>query len=59
MFFLGGVNRSINEVILFCEVVGYDIVLVEIVGVGQLEIVVVYMVDMFVLLILLVGGDEL
>ena len=59
MFFLGGVNRSTNEAILLCEAAGYDTVLVETVGVGQSEIAVAHMVDMFVLLIPPAGGDEL
>ena len=52
-------NRSTNEAILLCEAAGYDIVLVETVGVGQSEIAVAHMVDMFVLLIPPAGGDEL
>ena len=56
---LGGVNRSTNEAILLCETAGYDTVLVETVGVGQSEIAVAHMVDMFVLLIPPAGGDEL
>lgn len=58
-FFLGGVNRSTNEAILLCEAAGYDTVLVETVGVGQSEIAVAHMVDVFVLLIPPAGGDEL
>ena len=56
---VGGVNRSTNEAILLCEAAGYDTVLVETVGVGQSEIAVASMVDMFVLLIPPAGGDEL
>lgn len=56
---LGGVNRSTNEAILLCEAAGYDTILVETVGVGQSEIAVASMVDMFVLLIPPAGGDEL
>ena len=52
-------NRSTNEAILLCEAAGYDIILVETVGVGQSEIAVAHMVDMFVLLIPPAGGDEL
>lgn len=55
----GGVNRSTNEAILLCEAAGYDTILVETVGVGQSEIAVAHMVDMFVLLIPPAGGDEL
>nr|XP_056711467.1 methylmalonic aciduria type A protein, mitochondrial isoform X1 [Euleptes europaea] len=56
---LGGVTRTTNEVILLCEGGGYDIVLVETVGVGQSEFAVADMVDMFVLLLPPAGGDEL
>ena len=52
-------NRSTNEAILLCEAAGYDTVLVETVGVGQSEIAVAHMVDMFALLIPPAGGDEL
>ena len=58
-FVSGGVNRSTNEAILLCEAAGYNILLVETVGVGQSEIAVADMVDMFVLLIPPAGGDEL
>eukprot|EP00064_Thunnus_orientalis_P004315 superscaffoldBa00000390_g4326 len=56
---LGGVTRTTNEAIVLCEGAGYDIVLVETVGVGQSEFAVADMVDMFVLLIPPAGGDEL
>ncbi|XP_062372308.1 methylmalonic aciduria type A protein, mitochondrial [Sardina pilchardus] len=56
---LGGVTRTTNEAILLCEGAGYDVVLVETVGVGQSEFAVADMVDMFVLLIPPAGGDEL
>ncbi|XP_070553890.1 methylmalonic aciduria type A homolog, mitochondrial-like [Ptychodera flava] len=56
---LGGVTRSTNEAILLCEAAGYDVVLVETVGVGQSEYAVADMVDMFVLLIPPAAGDEL
>ncbi|XP_029505703.1 methylmalonic aciduria type A homolog, mitochondrial-like [Oncorhynchus nerka] len=56
---LGGVTRTTNEAIVLCEGGGYDIVLVETVGVGQSEFAVADMVDMFVLLIPPAGGDEL
>ncbi|XP_029948721.1 methylmalonic aciduria type A protein, mitochondrial [Salarias fasciatus] len=56
---LGGVTRTTSEAIVLCEGAGYDIVLVETVGVGQSEFAVADMVDMFVLLIPPAGGDEL
>nr|XP_033795926.1 methylmalonic aciduria type A protein, mitochondrial isoform X2 [Geotrypetes seraphini]XP_033795928.1 methylmalonic aciduria type A protein, mitochondrial isoform X2 [Geotrypetes seraphini]XP_033795936.1 methylmalonic aciduria type A protein, mitochondrial isoform X2 [Geotrypetes seraphini]XP_033795943.1 methylmalonic aciduria type A protein, mitochondrial isoform X2 [Geotrypetes seraphini] len=56
---LGGVTRTTNEAILLCEGGGYDVVLVETVGVGQSEFAVADMVDMFVLLLPPAGGDEL
>jgi LAO/AO transport system kinase len=56
---LGGVARTTRETILLCEAAGFDIVLVETVGVGQSEITVAGMVDFFLLLMLAGGGDEL
>ncbi|XP_072533238.1 methylmalonic aciduria type A protein, mitochondrial [Salminus brasiliensis] len=56
---LGGVTRTTNESIVLCEGAGYDIILVETVGVGQSEFAVADMVDLFVLLIPPAGGDEL
>lgn len=56
---LGGVGRKTRETILLCEAAGYDVVLVETVGVGQSETLVAQMVDFFLLLILAGGGDEL
>ncbi|XP_037352336.1 methylmalonic aciduria type A protein, mitochondrial [Talpa occidentalis] len=56
---LGGVTRTTNEAILLCEGGGYDVILVETVGVGQSEFAVADMVDMFVLLLPPAGGDEL
>ncbi|KAJ3129090.1 hypothetical protein HK098_002682 [Nowakowskiella sp. JEL0407] len=56
---LGGVARNTNEAILLCEAGGYDIILIETVGVGQSETMVADMVDMFVLLVAPAGGDEL
>ncbi|XP_074132311.1 methylmalonic aciduria type A protein, mitochondrial isoform X1 [Sminthopsis crassicaudata] len=56
---LGGVTRTTNEAIILCEGGGYDIILIETVGVGQSEFAVADMVDMFVLLIPPAGGDEL
>uniref|UniRef100_A0A8C4QP79 Metabolism of cobalamin associated A n=2 Tax=Eptatretus burgeri TaxID=7764 RepID=A0A8C4QP79_EPTBU len=56
---LGGVARSTRDTIVLCEAAGFNIVLVETVGVGQSEFAVADMVDIFVLLIPPAGGDEL
>jgi LAO/AO transport system kinase len=56
---LGGVARRTREVMLLCEAAGFDVVLVETVGVGQSETAVADMVDLFMLLLLPGGGDEL
>lgn len=56
---LGGVARKTKETIALCEAAGYDTILVETVGVGQSEIAVYALVDMFVLLVLASAGDEL
>lgn len=56
---LGGLARSTNESILLCEAAGYDVVLVETVGVGQSETMVKQSVDFFLLLMLSGAGDEL
>ena len=56
---LGGVARKTRESILVCEAAGYDVVLVETVGVGQSETTVADMVDFFLLLKLAGAGDEL
>mgnify|MGYP002803975307 FL=1 len=56
---LGGVTRCTNDAIVLCEAAGYDTVLVETVGVGQSELTVSEMVDMFVLLVSPASGDEL
>ena len=56
---LGGVTRNTNDTILLCEVCGYDMVIVETVGVGQSEYAVVDMVDAFCLLLPPTAGDEL
>ncbi|MEH6632550.1 MAG: methylmalonyl Co-A mutase-associated GTPase MeaB [Halopseudomonas aestusnigri] len=56
---LGGVARRTREAMLLCEAAGFDVVLVETVGVGQSETAVSDMVDMFLLLLLPSGGDEL
>ena len=56
---LGGVGHHTRETMLLCEAAGYDVVLVETVGVGQSETVVHGMVDFFLLLLLAGAGDEL
>ncbi|MEP1035187.1 methylmalonyl Co-A mutase-associated GTPase MeaB [Ekhidna sp.] len=56
---LGGVASSTREAILLCEAAGFDIIIIETVGVGQSETVVKDMVDYFLLLMLAGGGDEL
>jgi LAO/AO transport system kinase len=56
---LGGVARNTREAIILCEAAGYDIILIETVGVGQSETVVHSMIDFFLLLMLSGAGDEL
>ncbi len=56
---LGGVARKTRESIILCEASGYDIIIVETVGVGQSETAVKSMVDFFLLLMLAGAGDEL
>ncbi len=56
---LGGVTRRTRETMLLCEAAGYDVVLVETVGVGQSETLVAGMVDFFLVLMLPGAGDEL
>ncbi|MEO5680465.1 MAG: methylmalonyl Co-A mutase-associated GTPase MeaB [Acidimicrobiales bacterium] len=56
---LGGVARRTREALLLCEAAGFDVVLVETVGVGQSEVAVAGMVDTFVLLLAPGGGDDL
>ena len=56
---LGGVARRTREAMLCCEAAGFDVVLIETVGVGQSEVAVEGMVDTFVLLLAPAGGDEL
>lgn len=56
---VGGVARKTREAIYLCEAAGYDVVLVETVGVGQSSIAVHSMVDFFLLLMLAGAGDEL
>jgi len=56
---LGGVTRKTRETILICEAAGFDVVLVETVGVGQSETIVAGMVDFFLVLLIAGAGDEL
>ena len=56
---LGGVARRTREAMLLCEAAGFDVIVVETVGVGQSETAVADMVDMFLLLLVPGGGDEL
>lgn len=56
---LGGVARRTREAVALCEAAGFDVVLIETVGVGQSETMVAEMCDLFVLLLAPAGGDEL
>jgi LAO/AO transport system kinase len=56
---LGGVARATYETILLCEAAGFDLIIIETVGVGQSEIAVSKMTDFFLLLMLAGAGDEL
>lgn len=56
---LGGVTRKSRETLLLCEAAGFDVILVETVGVGQSETTVRSMVDFFLLVVLTGAGDEL
>ena len=56
---LGGVARRTREAVRLCEGAGFDVVLIETVGVGQSETVVSQMSDVFLLLLAPAGGDEL
>ena len=56
---LGGVARKTRETVLLFEAAGYDVILVETVGVGQSEVLVRSMVDFFMLVLLAGAGDEL
>ncbi len=56
---LGGVARKTRESIILCEAAGFDTIIIETVGVGQSEIAMHSMVDVFLLLIAPGGGDEL
>ncbi|MEM8740028.1 MAG: methylmalonyl Co-A mutase-associated GTPase MeaB [Pseudomonadota bacterium] len=56
---LGGVARRSREAVALCEAAGFDVVIIETVGVGQSETVVAEISDLFVLLLAPAGGDEL
>ena len=56
---LGGVARKTRETLLVCEAAGFDVIIVETVGVGQSETAVASMVDFFLVLMLAGAGDEL
>lgn len=56
---LGGVARRTRETVQLCEAAGFDVVLIETVGVGQSETLVAEMSDLFILLLAPAGGDEL
>lgn len=56
---LGGVARRTREAVRLCEAAGFDVVLIETVGVGQSETLVAEMCDLFALLLAPAGGDEL
>jgi len=57
--YLGGTSPKTHEAIVLCEAAGYDVILVETVGVGQSEVLVDTMVDFILLLMLPGSGDEL
>ena len=56
---MGGVANKTREAMLLCEAAGFEVIIVETVGVGQSEISVKNMVDFFLLLVLAGAGDEL
>jgi LAO/AO transport system kinase len=56
---LGGVARKTRETMMICEAAGYDVIMVETVGVGQSEVAVASMVDFFLVLMIAGAGDEL
>jgi len=56
---LGGVARATREAVILCEAAGFDLIIIETVGVGQSETAVSQIVDFFILLMLAGGGDEL
>ncbi|MFC6267245.1 methylmalonyl Co-A mutase-associated GTPase MeaB [Frigoriflavimonas asaccharolytica] len=57
--FLGGIANTTFETILLCEAAGYDLILIETVGVGQSEVLVHDISDVFLFLKIIGGGDEL
>jgi len=57
--YLGGTSRRTRELMLLCEAAGYDVVIVETVGVGQSEVDIAHLVDCFLSLQLAGAGDEL
>lgn len=57
--FLGGVANTTYETMLVCEAAGYDFILIETVGVGQSEVLVADITDVFLFLKIIGGGDEL
>lgn len=57
--FLGGVANTTFETMLICEAAGYDYILIETVGVGQSEVLVADITDVFLFLKIIGGGDEL
>ncbi|KQR95393.1 protein kinase [Chryseobacterium sp. Leaf180] len=57
--FLGGVANTTYETMLVCEAAGYDYILIETVGVGQSEVLVADITDVFLFLKIIGGGDEL
>jgi LAO/AO transport system kinase len=56
---LGGVARKTRETMLICEAAGFDVIIIETVGVGQSEVTVASMVDFFLVLMIAGAGDEL
>ncbi len=56
---MGGVARRTREAVALCEAAGFDVILIETVGVGQSETMVAEMCDLFLLLLAPAGGDEL
>jgi LAO/AO transport system kinase len=56
---LGGIARRTREALLLCEAAGFDVVIVETIGVGQSEVAVADLVDLFLVLVSPAGGDEL
>jgi LAO/AO transport system kinase len=57
--FLGGVANTTFETMMICEAAGYDYILIETVGVGQSEVLVADITDVFLFLKIIGGGDEL